>query len=244
MKRIFLISLLILSLAGYAYSNVVIGGGHLGSACTTPDNGDELDEGFLGAGYEDGACGAAPCWAETIGGGDTVDEDHTLTGTPPSSGANSCTEGLLVSTSEDNSHAQWDRGSAIETTTSDVDLSVELYIDSAVVDNYANFKIIDFYDASSPGVLKIYNNNGTYQLYIDATVDSDNVTIAEDTWYTIFIHYDTTAASSYWTLDGGAQKSFTRTDNDCRYIRLGGFGTPGSGESIVIEFGYVYANTP
>jgi hypothetical protein len=210
----------------------------LSAPCTTPDNGDEFDEGFLGTGYEN-------TWAETIGSGGTVNEDFTLSGSPPTG---SCTEGLNVIASAAHSWAMWDRGSTIAAATN-IDIYVSFYVDALTLDDGAVVPIFSWDTDTDPASLATFElrlrvSSGVITVYAASSVDSASVTISLDTWYEALIHLDVTAGNSYMRIDAGENKTFTRTTHNSRYFYLGALDNLGAGESIDVEFGYAYMNTP
>ncbi len=232
MKILTLILILFLPLNINAF--MLIGGGTpVSGTCSTPDSGDELDEGFLGVGYENS-------WVETIGAGDVVDEDFTLSGSPPS---NSCSEGLRVDADESNSYTTHTLGSAIPRTTN-TDIVCDVYITSFTIDNYSVANFISWIDVAK---IEFYNSNGTSIFRVSANGNSSNLTFALNTWYTITLHLDAVAANSYIQCSGctdETQKTFTRLDTvDGSQLRLG-YNNLAIGEDIDSQFGYCYINTP
>jgi len=212
------------------------GGGTIVS-CTTPDNGDEFDEGFLGTGYEN-------TWADSGNGG--CNPDFTLSGSPNIA---CCTEGLNVIANAAPAYIRWDKGSEIDLDVTSADIVAYIYFDSIVLDVGDGGAIIWQSTSSLEqvcGGLFLRNDGGTYKVYIEAGGgDSDMTAFSEDTWYKFKIHYDTTRASSYLQINDGAQLAFTRLDNPMQMISLGAYGSNwGSGESADIEIGYIYLDTP
>ena len=215
-------------------------------ACSTPATGDELNEGFLGAGYEN-------TWTETIGSGGTVNEDATLTGTPPTG---SCTEGLNIIDSAAISRTRWNRGSTIDTSEVNFDVGLSFRINSITLDNYSYAALLTWSNGTDPSTNVVYwlefrNNNGTYQIRINSTTDSTVKNISLETWYEVLIHSDATPENSYiqytpgTDCDVAGECAFTTTEGtDGQYLHLGNLGSMGAGEAIDIEFGYVYMSTP
>jgi len=207
-----------------------------GGACSTPADGDVLNEGFLGTGYE-------LTWAETVGANGVLDEDHTLTGSPP---AGSCTEGLLsqiTATSGGVTYAQWDNGSEIAAS---VDIYAELMISSTLPTNGDDITVIACLNGSSLSCdqLRFYLSAGAYYVYVDGTVDSAAVAFSAGAWHTVKVHHDLTRASSYLQVDGGAQTAYTGYDRNPRYIRTGIPDRLEADETADIQWGRVWLNTP
>jgi hypothetical protein len=218
--------------------SVVSGGG-----CTTPQNGDELSEGFLGTGYENS-------WTESISGG-TVNEDATLTGSWPT---DACTEGLLTSGTGANNYSYWDRGTAIDPTATNTDITYLFRINSYTLSEGESFYISGFStDSGSPVggpyklVLRV--DTGNFQLYI---IPADAITISTGTVYKLVISLNTTAASSSYTLtswngsgfDAVASNTFTRTDGLMQYLFAGLAAGVAGTEQAEIEWGGIWVNTP
>ena len=240
MKKYLILILLICVLALYATANAGMNCGILGSGsgeaagCSTPTTGDELNEGFTGTGYENS-------WTES--GSGTIDEDFTLSGTPPSG---SCTEGLNIVSSESSDISYWDNGSTIAFT-NDIDYVCEIYIDSKTLTNYTYSRIIAWSNVTTNVInsVQIVNVDG-YTLRGAGSGNSTGVTFSDDTWLTVTMHLDATPASSYFQCSGcddETQKTFTRTDTVSRYLVLGP-DSLGAGESVDIEYGYCYVNIP
>ena len=212
--------------------------------CATPNNGDVLDEGFLGAndGYDNTS------WTES--GTGTINQDATLSGSPPSS---SCSEGLNIVASETTSSSTWDNGSSIAAATN-IDIICEIYVDSVALDVSGAVNIIHWDNDTStsnygPGLVQVYNYAGVYALRGVGASNATIIPITVDTWLTVKMHLDTTDSSSYLQCTSGCsdstEHSFIRRDTDGRYFRLGpADALLGSGESLDIEYGYCYVNTP
>lgn len=238
MKKIMLL-LLLFPLCGWGTFGGMQGTQINTSECSTPAIGTTLNEGFVGTGYENS-------WTES---GSTVDEDFTLSGSPP---ANSCAEGLNVNTSASDAYTYWDNGSAM-TRAVDMDFIVEIYVNSVTLDTDTYVTVLSWDDDTSfddPGVggLRIRNVSGTYKFVGRGYTTTLSFDISTGTWLTVTMHLDATAASSYFQCAGCSdetQKAFTRKDTvDGRYFGLGAPGSIDAGESLDIEYGRVYINVP
>ena len=162
MKKLIFIILLIPSLVWGASFNgsANFATGVSSGACSTPLTGDEMNEGFLGVGYEN-----VGEWAEVLNGG-TIEEDFSLTNLPAPPG--SCEEGLQTASPVGNvSYAEWDRGSAIADGTANVSY-MEFQVTDKTADAFASFTI--FYQGPNAGgsgyytPLEGYNNNQQMQI--------------------------------------------------------------------------------
>lgn len=215
------------------------------ATCSTPANGDMLSEGFLGTGYEN-------TWTLTDGTA-TVDPDFTLLGTPPTG---SCTEGMDVNAADGNTpeHVQSPTWTAIDPTTTNSDITFSLYVDSYTLP-YDGRGLVILNANNSTGLsadtfrLGIFRVSGGLAIRVQGN-STINVAISEDTWYTVVVHLDTTAANSSITLNGGSATTFTRKDNAYSRVHLGAvdvgadIGDLGNSSSISFQVGAIWVNTP
>lgn len=257
MRKLLFILTLILSLwafPAYAWMNIAVAGGGGGEGCSTP-SGSVMDESFgdnstacyAGATGNDATC--IETWTVT---GDSATFHHTLQAGAP---AGSCTYGLLHDTSNENGERiSWDNGSGIAYATS-TDVFFSLYINSNTITNYGNIAIVSLGPASNylnaTGYVDVINNNGQLVIRARAAASvSTNVNISTSTWYTCKLHLDGTAANSYFkvsevdTCDADSECTFTRSDNDKRYLVIGSLSGEGVSEAISFELGYIYVNNP
>jgi len=245
MKYLFNIALIVLSVFLYSFAHA---GSHsvgiayvpaAGGACSTPSTGDELNEGFIGTGYENVG------WSETIGANGTVDEDHTLSGTPP---AGSCSEGLLtsVTTSGGVTYARYDLGAGKTPT---VDIYIEFRIVSATLpEDYDAYIIIAWGELSSigsrDGSIQLFKkNDGNIAIY-ESVDGNTQVAVIDSDWHTIQLHIDATASNSYSKYDSESTIGFIAGGNDVQYIFLGPSSLLDSDEASEIEWGRVWVDTP
>ena len=92
----------------------------------------------------------------------------------------------------------------------------------------------------------------TFSLSVEGSSNSTAVTCALDTWYTITIHNNATAASSYFQLVGGGSTTcdlttdctFTRYDFGTHHVSIGTLDGEVDGEGIDYEIGYITISTP
>lgn len=241
MIRLLFFILLLFPCQALGWGTLIVGSNVNDGECTTPQDGDEINEGFLGTGFEESG------WSETEAANSTVDTDYTLTGTPLDG---SCSEGLYVDKyiTDSQSYAQWDNGSNF---TYPVDVYAELKVVSwTLPGSYDLIGIIAVGpntdpDSSETAKLTVHKKNDS-NIYFRLLGDSDSsyVQFTTDTWYTIMIHLDSTAASSYFTVDGGSQNSFTRETYSVRYISLGATNSTNTDETVEIEVGRVWVDTP
>ena len=196
-------------------------------SCTTPQNCNQLNEGWMAPGPEN-------TW--TINQG-TFDQQYTLTGTPPTE---SCSLGLHLNSPGDGSLANIYHSFAgdIDPTVSNVDVTIDIQV-----------KSLDSPDASVQVMTLTTAAGGDYNFMGDLRVGNDTTGdkfilynseyyINLNTWYKLFIHYDTVSANSYFTINGGAQQALERTaDNAFNKIHLGKIA--GSSRGIEFEIGYI-----
>jgi hypothetical protein len=201
-----------------------------GGVCTTPDNGDEIDEGFGST--------ADNTWTSTTRFG------TSLPGSPP---ASCCSTGFYSDTDDTEDVTRWDRGSAIGYA-NDIDIVCEIYVDAVSIDENTSVSIINLGpntagDYSENGRVQINNASGSYYLRGDGDGYSSGISLTLDTWLTVTLHLDATAADSYIDVEGSSE-SFSRNDQDGRYLHVGTVSGIGAGETADIYFGYCYVNTP
>ena len=208
--------------------------------CSTPTTGSVFNEGYVGAGSEVMTTDA------------NVDDDFTLSGTPPTG---SCTEGaqftVPASTAE---YSVMDIATSSFGVTKDIYASI--YIDSITLADSASFAVLnmaltaDGDTTNGPGRVLIANSAGTYYFIAYGDAGSTAVAITLDTWYEVKLHLDATAASSYLqvtgggstTCDGVAECTFTRKNITGEYVYVGA--TLVSSEALTMEVGYVYMDVP
>jgi len=211
------------------------------SSCSTPSYGDELNEGFLGTGYEN-------TWAES-GSSATIDEDTSLSGSPPTA---CCNEGLAITLSgTGTSNTYWDRGSTISYSTS-TDIVFWIYFTTLnFSDDYEATNLVEWnsatthYDVSNcTGWVDVMKTNtGTYVMRGRGSTSSSNISITTETWYKVKLHLDSVASDSYLQIDDGTQYFFTRKDVDGRYLSIGTNALE-TGDELAYQIGYIYVDTP
>lgn len=225
-------------------ANVACGGGE--AACETPDNGDEMDEGFLDTGYE-----LTTAWTEVLNGG-TANEDFTLTSSPQP--ANSCSEGLQIATATAaHTYAYWNRGSAITADTPYTEY-FEFQITDLTMDQYSSIYITSSGASATPtsqynALLEVRQAGAAaYSLRAYGASQSTGPSISLDTWVIAkMTHYATAASSLLQCISGCGDAntySFTRGANAIQYLSLGPNTGVGASEQMTMEWGYVYENTP
>jgi hypothetical protein len=230
---------------------LVIGATVASAACSTPDNGDILDEGFLGAGYQ------VAGWTEVIGAGGSINEDTTLSGTPPTS---SCTEGVRIVASGANTYVYWDNGSALDASVGDIDITFDVRVSSATTTGeFTDQRLFVPGTSTDPSAtnnmfLRIFRFSSVLYLRADSTGNSTSVAITPDAWITVKIHLDAsdvatsylqvTGAGAPTTCDVAGECAFTSLNVDPRYFHFGGCDGIGAGEVVDVQIGYISINTP
>lgn len=236
--------LILIPLSLYAWNTAIMSGGVPSDACSTPSTGDELNEGFLGAGYEAGM-------TDNQG---NPDEDHALSGSPPTG---SCSEGVqFVAVDGADVSSEWDKGSIHDISAGSLDIGFEFYINSHSMGDYNNFIFLNWDDdtaefSTGSSVLRLRYTGTDLQIYADGSTNSTYVTLSTGTWYTGLLHMDSTSANSYLQITGGGSTTcdvadecpFTDNATDCRYLRIGPGNIYGT-DDLTAEFGYVYIDSP
>lgn len=199
--------------------------GQLGAAeeagCATTDTTlphDTLLEGFGTPGYEQ-------AWTEvgtTANINDAADSSALAKNKPD--GACDTAWYLNVPTDGTETYAYWNYGSEIDTATSEVDMYVYLWIvngPSAAGENFAIYGALAGDNVNLVFKLMLENSAGTLRVFVSSSANSATVNVSTGSWYKLHIHSDTTAASSYMSVNDGDHKTFTRYDRDIQYIRIG-----------------------
>ena len=206
-----------------------------------------LNETFEGstACYSGATGNDATCVATWTVSGDSATWYHALqAGMPEGAG----TYGLLHDTAnEDTERVYWDNGSAIARATYNVDVEFSIYINSATVTDGSSIRLVGIGPrtgvSSGTMFLRIANTSG--QLSFDAygSNDSLNTNVSVNTKYTVKLHSDTTLTESYIQIDGGTQRTFSRSANDMRYVFIGSIFGEGADEAVSFEIGHITVTT-
>lgn len=245
-KLRFITSILILvlsSLPAFGGGLLLIGPGSAPTACSTPATGDTMNEGFVGSGYELGAQ-----WTETVGSGDSIDEDAAL---PGCFEAGSCTEGLRLTSTDSANYTSYNHGTTVSTS-GDIDWYFTIYIVSAsssLPDAEASNIIISWATSAPSGyawVIQLDYYTGNWRIRGSGDTDAAYSVITADTCHVVLVHFDQSDnATSYYTVDGGSANYFTIGPYAKQYLHLGPYGTSwGTGDDLDIYFGRVYIDTP
>ncbi len=165
-----------------------------------------LSEGFEGAGYENS-------WSETLGGGNTVDEDSAAVARPVS-GGDQILETSLGGTNT-LSYTEHDLGSDQTI----IYMTAFLYVDSSSGTSDATIERIFLVDGVVANILVELRNTGPRGWYLryrryssgEATIgnldgdSNDDMQLTTDTWYRVGLAYDSdadTAEGRLWAADG------------------------------------------
>ncbi len=214
------------------------------AACTTP-TGTILSESF-----GDGAADTDETWGTN---GDSYAFKHALQAGSPTG---SCTYGLQHSTANESAErVYWDNGSAIDYSTTSLDITFSIYVNSVTMDAASSIYILSWATANgglvnTTAYVTLFYNAG--QLYIKGTGASGgtNVAISTGTWYACKLHIDTTAANSYFQVTGGSSTTcdaasectFTRANYSGQYLVIGSIYGEAATEAADFEIGYVAIN--
>lgn len=257
MKKILLVFLLILLLAGecFAGGQIIIGKKKSAAASCTNPTGDELAEGFEGGSNACWGSGTAACiatWTSSIGSGMTLERTASPAGASEGTGCGYSIHFNLPNSPSVATWARWDRGSTINLATTNTDITLYIYIDDWTIPAYGDVIIASFGQHASdlsitPAYIYLYNDESA-NIGIRALGDSASTVqyLTKDAWHTIKLHFDTTAANSYLQVDGGATTyTFTRSASytTARYMFYGGWSV-GSGIALNMYVGYITINTP
>lgn len=205
--------------------------------CTTPQEGNELNEGFVGVGYE------LTGWTETIGTNGTVDEDYSLTGTPPTG---SCSEGLLTSVTPGSTATYIEKTLPTTITPSTViDFYFEFKVNSYTLAEYGYFDFIrlapNIFDNTN--YVRMQTESSVLRIRAYGATSTPYQTISEDEWISMQIHID--GSSSYLVINGGSQIPFeAHATNASQVMFVGGPRNVASTEGYSIEWGRIWVNLP
>lgn len=202
---------------------------------------------------------AAECYSGA--GGTTCEQtwsingDSTTIATLPSGApTGSCTKGLYVDTSNENSERVYiDFGTAIDASATKWDLQYTFYVDDATIGTGTSITMVMMDTDDTPGSsfagCALKNNAGTWEIWCGL---SPNVAIALDTWYTLRYHNDTTLGAASMQITGGSL-SGTCVDTPCtfngstsvdpEYLHIGSLGGEGAGELMKYYIGYILIET-
>lgn len=181
-------------------------------------------EGFEGAGYENS-------WTETIGSGNTVDEDDTSV-TPPTSGGSQTLNTVGAGTNLD-AYTSFDSGGA-----QDADNYICFYFRFATIDT-ADTDNLWFFSLHGPTLPSLglamdsVSSNPTLRIYYydGSTTQADTRVISASTWYRYEAQYNSQGSPDAWAGalyegDSGTPLeswggTLTSARTDARYLRLG-----------------------
>jgi len=219
------------------FLGALAGGGAVVAGCTTPLTGSIMNEGFVGAGYEN-----TTGWSTPAPNG-TFDNDATLPGVPP---IGSCTEGFkyITAAGDTNGYIRYDLGAGI---TYPATIYMSYYIESG--STFASgfvctFQLDNDTSVSTYGVFK--GRQWDSRLDINAVDDELGVTnnTLPGVWHEVMINLDATGAAegSEYFVDGVSQGTFTRGNVSGRYINIGAVDSKGSPENFTLYIGRIYVD--
>lgn len=220
---------------------IFISGGGGGAACSTPDNGDMFDEGFINAGFEEAK------FSSTSNGSGSVDADYDISGlgSPPS---DVCSEGAEIIAINGETYITYDHGSTIDSTVGTT-IFAHIYVPSGAysIDDATDTNILMIGTQSIPvnddpaGLIKVVRSGANYNYW-----DKSNLmgAVVFDSWQTLELHVDSGTDASWSKLDGGSANNFTQqAGKNKRYVHIGGMHFISSTEKVQVYIGYAYANT-
>ena len=173
-------------------------------------------ESFEGAGYENGG------WAETIGAGNTVDEDSVIPGTPPIGAGSQCLKTIQAGTNA-NAYASidWGAGEAI------VYARAYIYVDAwdtgntTLQDVFVVFGVVNNLRCQ----IRYTGGDGLHFRweYYDSGEQAPGITaISENTWYRVEMEYNSGTNAWEFRVDGATKYSGVgsglRVDSDDIFI--------------------------
>jgi len=225
------------------------------TSCTTPQDGNVFNEGWLGTGAEN-------VWTPgtgNVGTSVTYNEDYALTGTPPTG---SCTEGLYLSFGSGSvANDQFAKytdisGTNIDPNTVAVDLYIEMKVDNAAM-TYTTWRP-EFLQIGARTDLGISTTNGYYSvqlandssipasyIYIRATSNAQStINLQDGNWHTVHVHTDPTdVTASTLQVDSETPITFTRDNNASFTNLIVGLMTNEDNQQFDIEVGRIWIST-
>lgn len=176
---------------------------------------DLFKESFEGAGYENS-------WSETVGSGNTVDEDHALPGTPPT-GAGSSGLRCVLGGSNANAYSQHDMGGSKLICY----VRAYIYVTSFSTADTVTETIFTLSGAVDNLYVRLRYASGTYRLslnHYDSGPSLDHTEyINTGQWYLLEGLYDATNDLWEWKLDGVSKGngSLSNARTDSQYVTAG-----------------------
>ena len=194
-----------------------------------------IDESFEGAGYENS-------WSETVGSGNTLDEDAGIPGTPPSGSGSQSLQAILAGSNPD-AYSQFDRGSNEVRSY----IRAYIYIDAAGEVQTSTHPLFSLRAAASVDLLSfVYRyteGNGhhfRFEYYDSGTQVAGIMTsLSLDIWYRVEALYDSTGNAWEFRVDGDTKFSgaLGNARVDARFLRVGPIGNKTDG--ITVNFDLV-----
>lgn len=248
MNRIIPIALLLASLVFTASADFrrLLLAGRVSASCATTDT--TVPHDVLLEGWQTGA--GENTWTNI---GDSakmniIDTTAYTSGKP----AGACDKAFVLTNGTDGVEAfkLWDNGSAIVTSSTALDVVFSLYVETSPGNNDAFIFLtannnVSTTTASPVFDAALYNNAGTLQIGIGGTAATALYTnVTAGTWNTIKIHIDTTAANSYWQLNGGSTIGFTNANTSARYFRQGAVSALDANDTGTVIHDLLHIDTP
>lgn len=146
-------------------------------------------------------------------------------------------------------YASFDRGSTIDTDTSDIDIVFYVFIEDAPDANGNTYNIWTCGNSATPGTsnlvtITINNTGGEIRLTLTSNGTTAAYVTTQGSVVRIAIHIDITAAESTVTWNAESPVTFTRTGFDLRYFSVGIAQNLGAGENGAYVFDVIAINTP
>lgn len=214
------------------------------AVCATTDTSlphDTFLEGFQGTGYESGV---------TIFESGIPNEDADTTSLTSGKPSGACSEAAYYDVSGAEVYTRWDLGANADLT-GGMDFYCYLYI-QAQPDNTEAIRIAVLGSTTSSSTayicqLNIVGTTGNPSLSVIGSVNSSTVSVAMNTWHKVKIHLDATASaggSHMEVNDNGSPVTFTRFNNNLRYIFAGGVTSVGATDNVQVYFDLLTLDIP
>ena len=248
---LFLLFLLIPTLCVAGFNDkiraVIVAKNATPDGCSTPDNGNTLDEGFPSP--------TDLTWTDT---GSTITIGANLPGTGPTGTWDTCDLGVRFEAANSATWKYHNLGSTVDRT-KNITITQIVYMNAATLTAYADNNVFSFGTAANPATNPLvyvrfrYTTGTTYTFWATGSSASSQINVALGTYYKITLTLDGAGAASGSSIDidswngstwgdvGSA--TFTRADvADPQYVHVGPYAGVGSGESLDMYVGLLSIN--
>lgn len=208
------------------------------------DGSDTLLEGWEGDGTEQTWTEAGTAGRLTFGGDSSALTSGKVTGL--------CDKALRFDNSAGSgaeNWARWDNGGDIDCNSVTVNVTFYIYIVTPM-DDAENFNIFSAnptttISTTDVGGIRLSRTTGVSTISARGAASSTEQSLVDGQWNKVELHFDTTAASSTITVNGGTPATFTRgATGIMRYFNVGALSTLDAADVCEFWIDGVQVNTP